>query len=277
MALTDILLQLSSYPDPTPHAAVERAVAYGRLLDGIISGVVCHIELPPVSNYLANKLIGADKVIAAENRKSSRKAAELLSLLRKTAGAEHMGDQFRIGGQSSVEAGPLVKLARVHDLTILPMYRHGDVQFAAEAVIFGSGRPVLLLPRDDQRTPSFSTVVVAWDGGRPAARAIADALPILKLSQATKVVRITEEKNLEGDDDPGLRRHLARHAVLASFHNAPANGDDAATALLRFCKRNDADLLVIGAYGHSRLRDVILGGVTKSFVSRTPLPVFLSH
>ena len=121
-------------------------------------------------------------------------------------------------------------------------------------------------------------MVVAWDFSRPAARAVADALPILEKAKQVRVVTVTNEKIIDtkrsGEE---LAKYLSRHGVQVVLDNVDAAGQRIGNVLEAYAASRNADLIVMGAYGHSRVRDFILGGATKSMLSRPPIPIFLSH
>ena len=175
----------------------------------------------------------------------------------------------------------LADYARLHDLTLVPSSdaAFGDQRYA-EAIIFGSGRPTLILPTARGQTDHFAlkTVVVAWDFSRPAARALGDALPILEMAEQVRVVTVTNEKTLDSRrSGAAVSKHLAAHGLTASLDVVDAADRSIGEVLESYALSLDADLLVMGAYGHSRVRDFILGGATKSMLARPPLPVLLSH
>jgi nucleotide-binding universal stress UspA family protein len=119
---------------------------------------------------------------------------------------------------------------------------------------------------------------VAWDFSRPAARAVADALPVLEKAKRTCVVTVTNEKLIDTKrSGPELAKHLARHGVNVVLDTVDAAGRSVGDVLESYVASRNADVLVMGAYGHSRIRDFILGGATKSMIARPPLPILLSH
>jgi len=169
-----------------------------------------------------------------------------------------------------------VEYARLRDLTILPA---SSDQWYAEAVIFGSGRPTLILPTNLKRRPfQLATVAVAWDFSRAAARAISDALPLLELANKVHIVTVVNEKALDtrrsGEE---LAKNLARHGIDAVLDKVDAKGRPIGEVLESFTSSQGADLLVMGAYGHSKWREFVLGGATRSLLSKPPLPILLSH
>ena len=150
----------------------------------------------------------------------------------------------------------------------------------AEAIIFGSGLPTMILPQVRKRAGEFAlnTVVVAWDFGRPAARAVADALPLLEKAKRVFVLTVTNEKVIDTKRSGAeLAKHLARHGVNVTLDVVDAGGRSVGEAMESHVTSRNGDLLVMGAYGHSRLREFILGGATKSMLARPPVPIFLSH
>jgi nucleotide-binding universal stress UspA family protein len=150
----------------------------------------------------------------------------------------------------------------------------------AESLIFGSGRPVVILPRVSKRGTGFELgrVAVAWDFSQTASRAVADALPILEKAKRIDVVTFTNEKVIPGKrSGADLAKNLAHHGIDASVETVDAAGSRIGEVLNAYAHAHQTDLLVMGAYGHSRVREFILGGATKSMLSRPPIPILLSH
>lgn len=283
MAFRDILLALSSYPEPTHGGAIDQATTLAGLLDARISAVAFEVEVQvPGTNFIADMLLGIPDKIVAERHKSSKNAHSLLNAFESTATRQGVF-QEQILERCKADQVPdlLIQYARTRDLTIVPL-REGDgaEQWYAEPIIFGSGRPTVILPQSSERgrTPALDTVAIAWDFSRPAARAVADALPILERAKLVHVVTVTNEKAIDTSRSGAeLTKHLAQHGVKIALDMVDAEGRLIGDVLEAYIASHDADLLVMGAYGHSRVRDFILGGATKSMVSRPPVPVFLSH
>jgi nucleotide-binding universal stress UspA family protein len=142
-----------------------------------------------------------------------------------------------------------------------------------EGVLFGSSRGVLLVP-DGRPANPIKRVVVGWNGSREAARAVAEAMPFLR--KASKVVVLKAERDPGADDlDTRLARYLDRHGVKATLHDVRSR--DPADAILAEASAIEADMIVIGAYGHSRLREWALGGVTRDLILGSPLSLLLAH
>ena len=170
----------------------------------------------------------------------------------------------------------LVEYARLRDLTILPQ---SDDRWCAEAVIFGSGKPTLVLPQRPRSRPfELGTVVVAWDFSRVAARAVSDALPMLEKAKKVRVLTVLNEKHLDNKHAAeGLSKNLSRHGIDVVLDRVDAKGRRIGEVLEAYVASHASDMLVMGAYGHSRLREFVLGGATKSLLSKPPLPILFSH
>jgi len=277
MAFKDILVALNSYPDPTPVSAVEDAVSVAAALGAHIAALSCATKVQLPGHYISVALV--DGVIAGEAGKSRKNAEELLAAFDAAADKAGILHETILEKCLTVDVPDiLVEYARLRDLTILPMPEDSD-QWYAEAIIFGSGRPTLILPEKAKRRPfQLGTVAVAWDFSRAAARAVADALPILELAKQVRIVTVVNEKAL-GSKRSGeeLAKNLARHGIDVVLDKVDAKGDTIGAVLESWTSSQGADMLVMGAYGHSRLREFVLGGATRSMLSKPTLPILLSH
>jgi len=150
----------------------------------------------------------------------------------------------------------------------------------SEDLVLSAGKPVLICPDTYEAGAIGEYVTIAWDGSREAARAVSDAMGILCKAKKVSVVAVrsgaTDEAlgALPGTD---LSHHLARHGVQAEAQSIHAEGSSVGDALLTWAKGQGSDLIVMGAYGHSRFREVLLGGVTRRVLSHARLPVLMSH
>lgn len=282
MTLNDILLHIDTYPDASPPEAIDQAVGFAAALGGRLSAIAVQVRFPLHSNRIADYLIGLSRLAHVEEAKSLDAARAGLD--RFTAQAQAAG----VFGEALVDhaefyavAEQVTKRARTRDLCLIPLAApfNGQVD-VAQSAIFGSGRPVLLYKTGQADLPagSLATVVVAWDGSRSAARALADALPILQRAKAVRVLTVVDEKPAAV---AGLAqeaaRHLAAHGVAAAVDEQSAQGRSIGAALDAYVQATGPDLLVMGAYGHSRLREFVLGGATEHVVADPKTPVLLSH
>ena len=224
---------------------------------------------------------------AGEAKSSSTNAEALLTAFHNSAQSRGIF-QDRIQEHCLISEVPevLVDYARLRDLTIVPKpdresfdWYAESITSCAEPVIFGSGRPTLVISNArDARVFALDTVVVAWDFSRPAARAVADALPLLEKAKQVYVVTVTNEKAIRtGRSGPELAKHLARHGANVVLDIVDAAGRAIGDVLESYVSSRNADLLVMGAYGHSRVREFVLGGATRSMISKPPLPILFSH
>ncbi|MCW2247678.1 nucleotide-binding universal stress UspA family protein [Azospirillum fermentarium] len=168
---------------------------------------------------------------------------------------------------------------RLADLVVMaqPADGSGALAPAIEAALFASGRPLLLAPAGEPATLG-GAVAVAWDGGTAAARAVALALPLLR--RAGRVVILAAENPAPGRvaDPARLSANLARHGVSALIHPLSPAGRGISRALLDAALEEGADVMVMGAYGHSRVREMVWGGVTRDILREPPpLSVLLAH
>lgn len=284
MSFKDTLLVLTSYPDPTLRASIDQATAICTLLDTRMSAIAFDIDLrvPGGSNFLADMLLDLPNMIAAEKQKAAANARELLDTFEAAARRSDIFHE-RILDRCMMTMIPdrLTDHARLRDLTIVPVRDGDSVEHAyAESIIFGSGHPCMILPDPTRydRQPALDTVAIAWDFSRPAARAIADALPILQRAKMVRAVTVADDKSIATTSTKEqLAAHLGMHGVKLTFDIVQASGRQIGDLLTDYVRAQSVDLLVMGAYGHSRVRDFVLGGATQSMLRQPPVPLFLSH
>ncbi|MHC2103601.1 universal stress protein [Methylobacterium sp. CM6246] len=192
-----------------------------------------------------------------------------------------VGTRSRVSWRSALEPGLdfLARQARVADLVVVgrgcPDRATGcPLPLDAASVVLATGRPVLVVPPGIYYL-EVRRVMVAWKDTREARRAVLDALPILRLASRVDVVAVTHEERVSGAAD--VVAYLSTHgiAATASEHRSEGTGD--AETLLDLASEHASDLIVFGAYGHARVREMILGGVTRDVLRYSPVCSFLSH
>ncbi len=148
-----------------------------------------------------------------------------------------------------------------------------------KGVIFGSGRHVFLVPDGARDLAGVKHVVVAWNGSRESARAVAEALPYLQQAETVTVVVVIEGRDIEYEAVLGTEavRHLSHHGIDAELLHVKNEHDDVGEALLAEAQRLKADLIVLGGYSHSPLRERLLGGVTHRLLHQAPVPLLMAH
>jgi nucleotide-binding universal stress UspA family protein len=220
------------------------------------------IETQQADNEAAAKA-AIDRFSEAVRREAL--SAEPLTLTASLAGA---GDQF-------------ARIARRFDLAIVgqaePETSTID-EIIGETTLFESGRPMIMVPYIQKTPLKLDNVMVCWDGSRQAARAIGDAMPLLAKAGRVEIVIVTNERGkqdeIEGVD---IGEHLARHNLEVEVNRITGGGIDVADVLLSHAADNGADFMVMGGYGHSRLREFVLGGVTHSIFRSMTVPVLMAH
>lgn len=167
--------------------------------------------------------------------------------------------------------------ARTADLAVCPKpdIEIADSQEIFHDLIYRSGRPVLMVPEESAEAPGRH-IMVAWNGRAEGARAVGAALPLLWSAEKVSLLQIGEPN----PDRPGLEHvaeYLHDHGVTCIINNKPNDGTPYGAQILDTAHRDKADMIVIGAYSHSRWREMILGGVTRHLVTHSDLPIFMSH
>jgi len=281
MLIKDILFPMISYPTPTAIGTVETTVGLAGSLGAHITGLTFELDIrSPVGLYAHPTNVGG--ILAAERAKSAANARDLVAAFDDVAARRNVMHEHAIEHCPPMEVGQhLVAHARLRDLSIFPVNTADPGQRSLiEELIFESGRPVLLLPEGATRelSTSFDTIVVAWDYSRPATRAVADALPLLKAAKRVHVVTVVDEKRLaKPRSGVELSKHLARHGVDVAFEEVHAKGRRIGDTLEAYAVERKVDLLVMGAYGHSKVREFILGGATNSVLTRPFAWTLVSH
>src|SRR5262249_33962180 len=147
-----------------------------------------------------------------------------------------------------------------------------------EAALFDSGGPVIIVPYIQQAPLRLNHIMVCWDGSRAAARAIRDAIPFLHRAGRIGVVNVTNESGKQDQIEcADIGAHLAHHGLNVAINRMPLGDVDVAAVLLSHAADEDVDFIVMGGYGHSRLREFVLGGVTRSILRTMTAPVLMSH
>jgi len=192
-------------------------------------------------------------------------SAEPLITSASLAGA---GDQF-------------ARMARRFDLAIVGQAQpeiSSMEQIIGETTLFESGRPMIIVPYIQKAPFKTDNVMICWDGSRTAARAVADAIPIIRKSGRVEIVIVANERGKEDEiEGADIGQHLARHGLTVDVHRISGGNIDVGDALLSHAADSGADLMVMGGYGHSRLREFVLGGVTRSLFESMTVPVLVSH
>ena len=274
-----ILVPLHTYPDGDSAGLVRHAGAVGKHLKGDIHGLVLVADFPKLASPLGNLLLDVPALVADTRNRCVARGKALHEALKSEAAAA--GVSFRAG---EVDCDParfcdvVAEAARYHDLTLAGL--QGDdpiLRASAESAIFDSGRPVLLVP-ENAAPASFSHVLIAWDGSSVAARAVADARDFLHRATAVTIATVVDEKHLP-KEAPGksLAAYLTAHGIKAGIQELRSEGRPIAEVLQEAARRLEAGLIVMGGFGHSRMRDFVLGGATRGILGNLRVPTLVSH
>ena len=270
--------------DDTPEceARVNVAMHLAAVHDAHVIGVLYYrpLELSRFAEVeLPKEIVAREHHLEQEVRARVR---ERFERLLKPSGILH---EWHAAATDPVTAVSTV--GRHADLTIIgqnppDVGAYGTSRDLAEHVVLASGRPVIVIPYIGAAREIGNRVLVAWNGGREAARALADAMPILERAQRVVVLAVNPDSsrpNSPHGELPGadIARHLARHGVNVEVWRRDAKAVSVAAELLNVSADEGIDLLVIGAYGHARLRELWLGGVTRDLMESMTIPVFMSH
>jgi nucleotide-binding universal stress UspA family protein len=259
--------------------AVDYAVSIAETFDAHLCGVAFSYEpvVPPsIMGGIPADVIDAQWAASAQAADAAIAGFEAAAK-REGIVAEHRKLEASLGG-----AGDLFgRLARRFDLSVVGQAepKHGPAQdLVIEGALFGSGRPVIVVPYIQKGGLKLDRVLICWDGSRPAARAIGDAMPFLARAAAIDVVIVASGRE-KSDEIPGvdMGEHLARHALKIEVKRLVSGDLDVANTILSYAADSGADLIVMGGFGHSRLREFVLGGVTRGILGSMTVPALMSH
>jgi nucleotide-binding universal stress UspA family protein len=275
--IKDIVVNLSVGEKAGP--AGDYAISVAAAFDAHLAGIAFLYD--PIMPVSGAGYIPAD-VIATQERDSQEATRSALD--RFTAACRRAGIAAEPLTLSTSFAGvgeQFGRIARRFDLSIVgqaePETSEAE-EIVAESALFESGRPLILVPYIQKAPLKLDRVMVCWDGGRAAARAIADAMPLLRRAGHVDVVIVTDERGkrdqIEGAD---MGAHLARHGLNVEVTRTALGDIDVADVILSRAADMSTDFIVMGGYGHSRLREFVLGGVTRSILRSMTVPVLMSH
>ncbi|HWA19920.1 MAG TPA: universal stress protein [Devosia sp.] len=277
-AAPSFFLPLLTYPDPTPLTALPRALDFCATLAGHLKIAVHLADIPHISNLLGDILVDVDAMIAAAEAQSRTAGSEMIHIVRHQADRMSIGCEIvEVTGRPELAGDSLSRLARTSDYTLLlTSHEDGASHGLAEAVIFGSGGPALLFPALD--APShLEEIAIAWDGSRAAARALHDSVPILKRSGKTLILTARHDKPIDRTGLAGAQQFLLGHGIASSVEELPETSQEIGQLLQRAALDRGCGLLIMGAYGHSRFREFVLGGATRAVLAHQQITVLLSH
>jgi len=229
-------------------------------------------------------LMGGVPADFIESQRVEAEAAASAAIARFEEAARRAGvsAESRLLAASIAEASDQFgRIARRFDLAVVGQAepeKASPQELITESALFEGGRPVLVVPYIQEAEFKLGKVLVCWDGSRAAARAAGDALPFLARAQGIEVLIVAGERG-KTDEIPGadVGQNLARHGLKVDVKRIVATQSDVANTILSYVADFGADLIVMGGYGHSRLREFILGGVTRGILEAMTVPALMSH
>jgi len=278
MSYRQIHLHLFPHPASTSLRTADYACALAHHFEAKLSVSSPRVSVKAPSNWLAGPMLaGMARELEAT---AATKGAELEAHIAHRA--ETQGVRVQIDRPVEHWPAPLGESTwrgRTSDLCVLGLARDNpDHRMNVEDWLFGVGRPCLFYPDDAETTFSLDCVVVSWDFSKSAARAIGDAIPLLKRAKQVLIATVRGEKDLPFEDVKSpLIDFLATHGVTSVGDDIDLGGRSIGQAILAHASNAGANLVVMGAFGHSRMKEFLLGGATKEVLDHSTLPLFMSH
>jgi nucleotide-binding universal stress UspA family protein len=280
MPIKDILLPLVGEPDTAAIAAIDKCIAVAGDIGARLMAIAVEEDI-----WVRPKVMISSDLDNTEAAEAVRSVSDAHGLLKAFDAAA-----IRFGVRNEQKLCRLTAAdipayfghsARLRDLSMVPVKPDGgQSEKIVERLLFHSGRPVLICPEEfaAELSVAFDDIVIAWDHTAPAARAVADALPMLQAGANVRVITATDNRSAtELESGAALVDHLAEHGVKASFETVKIDGSSVGKVFEAYVKAHGIDLLVMGAYRHSRLNEIVWGGATKTVIGQPPCWVMMSH
>ena len=275
MALTTLLaVHSTDEPVDSIKPTIELCGNVGAHLNVVVFGT---LRTPPTTAYGAMATAYLTDERDSVVRAAQQRAAEVETIVREA----NLSASVLV---ECVDAGIVGRIMSRHalyaDATVFP---HGSLPDADQptrafnGILFDSGQPVIVLGDSSKPVPAARRIIMGWNGEPEAARAIHRSLPLLQTAKEVHVVLVDPDLSFSSNAGDDMATFLTRHGLNVTVDQLPGGGREVADVLLQHAVDKDADMLVTGAYGHSRLREWLLGGTTRDLLSRSKLPVLMVH
>lgn len=275
--IKDILLTLTAVESGP--ASLDYATSVAQAFDAHLTGAaLTHDLIVPGSIFDGS----AAALMESYRRESENAARAAIARFEEKTRREALPAASMILDARALGAAELLaRTARRFDVTIIQQAEPDSVDDESvliEATLFGSGRPVLVVPYIQDKPLKLDRIMVGWDGSRNAARALGDAMPFIRRSKLVEIVTISPDtKPTDTIPGAGIGHHLSRHGVNVEVRNLMADNIGVANRILSHAADHSIDLIVMGGYGHSRLREFVLGGATREILQSMTVPVLMAH
>ncbi|MBL8550936.1 MAG: universal stress protein [Hyphomonadaceae bacterium] len=271
-------LTLRPHPAPTSNSAMDYACRAALFFDSKLNVTSPRLKVRTPTHVIAGGILAG---LAREFEQSAAEKSLALERYVETK-AKEIGIDVNIVQLPETwpsSAEDMTWRGRTSDLCLLGLPQAGiEDRLDVEEWLFGLGRPCLLYPEASNDPFKLDSVVISWDFSKSAARAVGDALPILKAAQKVHVMTVQGEKKIPVEDIKSpILDLLAAHGVKADYSVTQLGAQSIGRTILDEAHNRRADMLVMGAYGHSRLKEFVLGGATKEMLNSARMPLFMSH
>ena len=278
MTIRTVLLHAASETLDPGGGAAHYALGLARAFEAHLEALVFELDVTTPRSFYGRQ-IAADARVRLRDRNAG--VAEAAGALRDAARDRGVGATV-ITDRSHVHSTPEIAAdhARIADIAVAGVSEEGllSERVVAESLIFRSGRPVIVVPADHRSGFGADRIVVAWDYSRVAARALSDALPLLRRASEVTLVSFGDDKDFATSlSQEDVLDALRRRGVEADFRQLERGGRNIGEAIDAASADLGAQLLVMGGFGHSRFRDFVLGGATRAMLAEPRLPSLISH
>ena len=275
--IKDILVSLDV--DAAYSAAADYAISVAQAFDAHLSSVAFAYEEALPSSIFSRVAV---ELIEAQRHKWEQAANSAAAKFDESARSRGVSAESHVFKSAiALAAAHFARLARRFDVAIVSQSQPDKLpmrEMMIHAALFDSGRPVLVVPYIQREGLRLDRVMVCWDGSRNAARAMGDAMPFLTRAKTTEVVLVAgdpgKSNEIAGAD---IAHHLARHQLKVELRQIVVRDLDVANTILSHAADSGTDFIVMGGYGHSRLREFVLGGATRGILAAMTAPTLMSH
>ena len=279
MSIKNILVAYNG--TPSSDAAVGMALMMGRKYDAHVTGILAHgVPQFVMSSSFWVPASTSQQIAEIAGRMKAEVYDTIAARFREVTAGSGRADKVHWIDLPAAPDRAIVEVARCFDITLMGEYMSvpGEEQVVLhpDIVALQSGRPVLVTPKDYKVAALKEHAVLAWDGKRAAARAMADAMQILETKTLVTILTVGEDTPRDGIEGADISAHLARHGIAAEWARLPHTGSIGAT-IADYCRDRDAGLLVMGAYEHSKFSEDLIGGVTNDVFKSIAIAVLMSH
>jgi nucleotide-binding universal stress UspA family protein len=264
---------------PVIDASISLALAFGAHLDAVATG---YVSTSAAYAVVGGAAVAAAAVFATEQERAEERATKALSVFEAEASHADISYECRSVADFPGEAASSISAAaRLYDLSVVLQPDAEQQTFdntISTEILVHAGGPVLFVPHIHRGAFRAKRIGICWDGSRLAARALKDANPFLAQADTLFAISINSPESTPMDASPEkLAKHLARVGLPIKLIELPASRSEIQPSILSLAADENLDMLVMGAYGHSRLQEGILGGVTREMLRTMTIPVLMSH